>query len=125
MSYSSGSSSLPLGVAILAVLIGIFAVFLIVLSVLLFLFTGLAVPHSAAFFGVSLIGELFLFILGIILLVVATGLWDRELWALVLSIIVLGLLLIGDLVNGTLLTLGGIITVLLIVYLVAVHNHFH
>lgn len=125
MAYSTSANRLPLGVAIPAVLIGIFAIFLLILAVLLFIFTGYAVPHSAAYFGVSLVGELLLFLFGIVLLVVAAGLWNRELWALVLSIIVLGLLLIGDLINGSLLTLGGVVTLLLIVYLVAVHNHFH
>lgn len=125
MAYSTGVNRLPLGVAILAVLIGIFAVFLLIVAVLLFVFTGYSVPHAAAYFGVSLLGELLLFIFGLVLLFVATGLWNRELWALALSIIVLGLLLLGDLINGTLLTLGGLVTLLLIVYLVAVHNHFH
>ena len=124
MSYSSSPNNLPLGVAIIAVLIGLFGVFLLVISVLLFLFTGL-IPHSTAYFGVSLIGELLLFIFGVVLLVVATGLWDQELWALVLSIIVIGFLFVGDLLNGTLLTLGGLVTLLLLIYLIAVHRHFH
>jgi hypothetical protein len=116
----------PLGVAILAVLIGIVAAILLVGSLLLFLFGAAAYAHSAySFFGATIVGAVILLILSLILFAVATGLWDLKLWALVLSIIVVALLWIGQAVTSGLLSLGGILLVLLLIYLAAVHRHFH
>lgn len=116
----------PLGVAILAVLIGIVAAILLIGSLLLFLFGAAAYAHSAyAFFGPSIVGAVVLLVFSLILFAVATGLWDLKLWALVLSIIVVALLWIGEAITGGLLNLGGILLLLLLIYLAAVHRHFH
>ncbi|MCI4318185.1 MAG: hypothetical protein L3J96_06565, partial [Thermoplasmata archaeon] len=75
-SYGSGPSSLPLGVGILAVLIGIVGALFLIASIILFLVLLIASPfHFAtfAFFGLGLIGAILLLIFGIILVVVATG----------------------------------------------------
>ena len=114
----------PLGVAILAVLLGLFAVVLLIASLLLFLFGGYLYLHDVAYFGTSLVGAALLLLFAIVLFVVATGLWDLELWALVLSIIVVGILWLGDIVAGRILTLGSLILVLILIYLVAVHREF-
>jgi len=115
----------PLGVAILAVLIGIFGAFLLIGSILLFLF-GTALYGEGQFlhYGAPLVAGLILFIVAIILLAVATGLWDLRLWALVVSIIVVGFLWLGDLVAGQIVTLGSLVLILLLVYLVLVRHHF-
>lgn len=116
----------PLGVAILAVLIGIVGGILLIGSFLLFLLGGAAYAHSAyAFFGATVVGAAILLVLALVLLAVATGLWDLKLWALVLSIIVVALLWIGEAASGGVLTWSGILLLLLLVYLAAVHRHFH
>jgi hypothetical protein len=123
----STDRSLPLGVAILAVLIGLVGfVFLIGgLIVLAAAVLGLTFPTlGLAAFGTGLIAGLLLTIFAIVLLAVAFGLWDTELWALVLSIIVVVLLLIGYVIRGDILSLGGIILVILLIYLIAVNQHF-
>jgi hypothetical protein len=123
-SSSSYEPGLPLGVAILAVLIGLFGLFYVVIG-LLGLFINLAgLGVAPAFVHTGVIAALFLLVVGIIMLVVATGLWDQELWALVLCIIIVGALFILDVVNGALFTLSGIVSGLLLIYLVAVHRHF-
>lgn len=115
----------PLGVAILAVLIGIFAALLLLASLVLFLF---GVPFAGApgvgFGAGALVAAGVLLLLAILLFVVATGLWDLRLWALVLSIIVIGFLWLSDALSGRLLSLAALVELGLLVYLVLVHRHF-
>jgi hypothetical protein len=124
-SYDAPRRSLPVGVAIISILIGLLAVLLLVASLVLFLFGGYLYFHDVAYFGSSLLGAVLLLIFSIVLFVVALGLWNLELWALVLSIVVVGILWVEDVVAGRLISLGGVILVLLLVYLIAVHRHFH
>ena len=116
--------TLPLGVGILAVLLGLVGVLLLVASLLLFALSGLAFFHPFAFFGVTLLGAILLLIFGIVLLVVAVGLWRLEMWALVLALVVLLILLVERLVAGPILSFGTVVLALLLVYLVAVRRHF-
>jgi hypothetical protein len=117
---------LPLGVAILAVLIGIFGfvVFLVGLLLLLAIagwaITGVAV--SSVFGYTGTIAGFIIVIIGLVILTVATGLWDQELWALVLAIIVLLFYGAAEFFAGA--WLGLAIVALLLVYLVAVSGHF-
>jgi hypothetical protein len=117
---------LPLGVAILAVLIGIFGFFILLLGVLLLLsVAGLALGGLGitSVFGVTgLVAGLVIVIVGAVILAVATGLWDQELWALVLAILVLLFYGFVEFSNGS--WFGLLIVVLLLVYLVAVSRHF-
>ncbi len=125
--YVPNARTLPLGVAILAILIGIFGAILLVASVLLFLLLAAHIGFGAtpfAYFGVSLLAAVLLLIFAVLLLVVASGLWHLEMWALVLSIIILGILWISDVVSGKLLTVGSLVLLALLVYLVLVRNHF-
>ncbi len=115
---------LPLGVAILAVLIGIFGALLLVVGILVLLAIGVGATAGLAIFGGGLLGGLLLVLIGAVILAVAKGLWDQELWALVLCLILVGLLVLSDLLRGTILSLGGLILVVLLIYLVAVHKHF-
>lgn len=115
----------PLGVAILAVLIGLFGALLLLGSIVLFLVgTPLVGTSGFGLSGSVFIDAVVLLILAILLFVVATGLWDLQMWALVLSIIVVGFLWLSDVVTGHLLSLSSLIEVLLLVYLILVRHHF-
>src|SRR5277367_2032178 len=117
---------LPLGVAILAVLIGIFGFviflfgLLLLLSIAGFALNGLAI--SSVFGVTGTAASIIIMIIGLVILAVATGLWDQELWALVLAILVLLFYGAADFFSAAWLSLA--IVVILLVYLVAVSSHF-
>ena len=116
----------PLGVALLAVLIGLFGFLVLIAGVLVLVGVAagafLSVP---AFFGTAgLTLGVIVFIVGIILLAVAYGLWDLRMWALALAILVLILYLVVYALAGDFVSWGFIISLLLLVYLVAVSRHF-
>ncbi len=118
----------PLGVSILAVLVGIYGVVLI-LGGLLLLVGSVALsalgfgPHFLGLVGV-LAGAVVL-IVGLIILGVALGLWHLRLWALVLALIVTFVELLGYAVGGNFVSFGFIFSLIIFVYLIAVHRHFH
>jgi hypothetical protein len=122
---ASYQRSLPLGVAVLAVLIGLFGFVLLLAGVLILTVSiiGYTIPGFAVF-GATVLGGALLTIFAIVLPAVAFGLWNTELWALVLSILVVVLLLIGEVVNEGLFALGTILLALRLVYLVAVSGQF-
>ncbi|MDE1837781.1 MAG: hypothetical protein KGJ23_14355 [Euryarchaeota archaeon] len=116
---------LPILVGILAILIGIIG-FFVLLGGLLLLLAGLGVALGYRFFGQGAFGSDvlaggFYFILGIVMLATARGLWDLEFWALVLTILVVSLLLIGSYFVSLFLF---IIFLILLIYLVLVRRHF-
>jgi hypothetical protein len=118
--------SRPLGVSILAVLIGIVGFFFILAGALLALLgvgVGLSIPLSGLGFSVSVIGIIIL-VIGLIILGLALGLWHQRLWALVLSIIVFALNFLADAAAGAYFSLGAILSLVLVIYLIAVHRHF-
>ncbi len=117
------SPTLPLGVAILAILIGIFG-FFYVIGGLLLLLLSVAIGGSHGLFVAGPLGAIFLLLFGVVLLAVAYGLWGRELWALALTALVLILILVGDAVSGALVSLSSVVAVLLLVYLILVRGHF-
>ena len=135
MSGSSSSvPSLPLGVAILAVLTGLVGAFILIagLVVVLVALYVIAGAGWATVFGTGLLAGLITFIVGIVVLAVATGLWDQEMWAFVLAVIATGAgvlwFIARPLWDG-----GGLVSVetwpalifgVLFVYLLAVKNHF-
>ncbi len=115
--------SLPLGVAILAILIGLFGFFYLIGGLLLLVLSiGLAGAHGL--FVAGPVGALFLVLFGVVLLAVAWGLWGRELWALALTALVLILIFLGNLLSGALVSLSTVVVVLLLVYLFLVRDHF-
>ncbi|MGI0132490.1 MAG: hypothetical protein ACREDK_05290 [Thermoplasmata archaeon] len=125
--YVRVSSLRPLGVAILAVLIGILGALFLVGSIILFLvvfFASAFAPNALWVFGPGLLGAVLLLIFGVVLLVIARGLWDLEMWALVLSFIVLGVAWISDVVQGLILSLTALLLLALLVYLFLVRRHF-
>jgi hypothetical protein len=120
----------PLGVAILAVLVGIYGI-LVILGGLL-LVVGAAVGSLSglvtlpAHFGGSsgaLIG-IIVFIIGLIILGVAVGLWNLRMWALVLALIVTFIELVIYGLAGAYLTLTFVLSLIVFVYLLAVSRHF-
>lgn len=121
--------SRPLGVAILAFLIGLFGFLwfiiglLVVAGVSIHAFTGLGFNSS---FGpvTGLFGGVVILILGLIVLGVAVGLWRLHMWALVLALLVLILEMVVYGIAGAFLTFGFIVSLLLFLYLIAVHRHF-
>lgn len=117
------SSRLPLGVAILAILIGIVGFFYLIGGILLLVLRFGLLGTGPLFVGGPL-GAVLLLILGIVLLAVASGLWGRELWALALTALVLVLILIGNILEGALVSLSTVVVVLLLIYLIAVRDHF-
>jgi len=132
--YASGVPRLPLGVAVLAVLTGLVG-FLVLIAGLVIVLVALYVLSSvgwAAMFGTGLIAGLITLVIGAIVLAVATGLWDQELWAFVLAVIVTGAavlwfvarpLVAGDGI-GSIETVPAVVSGLLFIYLLAVSDHF-
>jgi hypothetical protein len=118
----------PLGVAILAVLVGIFGAILIVGGILLLtgvvLITFLGVPSSIGGVG-GLVGSVIVLIVGLIILGLALGLWHLRMWALVLTLLFVIFELISYGLAGAFVTFGFILALLLFVYLLAVHRQFH
>jgi hypothetical protein len=121
--------SRPLGVAILAILIGLFGFLwfviglLIVAGVSIHAFTGLGVSGA---FGptTGLIAGVIILVVGLIVLGVAVGLWRLHVWALVLAILVLLLEMVVYGLAGDFVSFGFIVSLLLFLYLLAVHRHF-
>jgi hypothetical protein len=120
-------SRLPLGVAILAILIGIFGFFVLIDGLLLLLTVagvslgGLGV--TSVFGATGIVAAIIIVIIGLVILGTAVGLWNQELWALVLAILVLLFYAVVEFVGSAWLSL--LIVVLLLVYLVAVSRHFY
>lgn len=125
--YAAPRNPLPLGVGILAILIGILGAIFLVGSILLFIVLLLGkgfAPQLLPLFGVGLIAAVVLLVFGIVLLVVASGLWHLEMWALVLSFIVIGIAWVSDVLQGQVLSLSAIVLLVLLIYLFLVRNHF-
>jgi len=119
--------SRPLGVAILAVLIGIYG-FLVILAGALVIAGATAlkffgVPSAFAGIGGVTLGAIVL-VIGLIILGLAVGLWHLRMWALVLTILFLLFELVLYGLAGAFVSLGFILALILFVYLLAVHRHF-
>lgn len=132
--YASGYPSLPLGVAVLAVLAGLVGVFVLIAGAVIVL-VALYVIASVGWtgmFGSGVVAGLITLIIGAVVLAAATGLWDQELWAFVLAVIVTGataLWFIGlPLLDGggvaSIETWPALVSGGLLVYLRAVRNYF-
>jgi hypothetical protein len=119
--------SRPLGVAILAVLIGIYGFVEFLLG--LFLLVGSAVFSSVApsysAFGLTgvAVGAVFA-VIGLIILGLAVGLWHLRMWALVLMLIFLAIEMILNGLAHAFISFGFIVALILFIYLLAVNRHF-
>jgi len=118
---------LPIGVAVVSVLIALFAVTM-VLAGLLFLLAasfGNVVPASLEIFqSIDVFGAGILMVLGASLIAVATALWRQESWALWLTL----LLVFGTTAylffTGS-ITVLFLIFVVLFIYLISVRRYFY
>lgn len=121
-------ASRPLGVAILAVLVGIFGVLLIVGGALVIAGAAalayLGVPSGFAGLSGVIVGVIVL-IVGFIILGLALGLWHLRMWALVLTLIFVILEVVTYGLAGNFVSFGFIFALILLVYLLAVRRHFH
>ena len=118
--------SLPVGVAVLSVLIAIGGL-VVLLSGILFLlnlYVGTAIPTQILILHeVDAIGAAILVLLGAVLIGVATALWNQEAWALYTTVVVLFLALAYLFFTST-ITVVFLLFLLLFVYLLAVRHHF-
>ncbi len=123
----SPSPSRPLGVAILAFLVGLFGFLLILGGALVVAgataLSFLGVPSGFAGLGGVEFGAIVL-IIGLIVLGLALGLWHLRMWALVLTLLFVIFELISYGLAGLFVTFGFIFALILFVYLLAVHRHF-
>jgi hypothetical protein len=120
--------SRPLGVAILAVLVGIFGVLLIIGGILL-LALGVTIHFlgvGSGIFGLAsvIVGAIVL-IVGLIILGIALGLWHLRMWALVLALLFTLFELVTLGIAGQFVSFGFILSLIIFIYLLAVHRHFH
>ena len=119
--------SLPIGVAILSVLIGILGIILVLAGGLFLLryYAGDAVPTSVLIIhSVDAIGASLLVLLGAVFLSLATALWRKEAWALYTTVAVtFGGLAFLFFTNS--ITYLFLILLVVFVYLLVVRHHFY
>lgn len=118
--------SLPLGVAVLSILVGIYGFALFLLGLLLFVGRSLHISYlSVPVFGLSgypLAAAVT--IVGLVLLGIATALWRLRLWALVLALLFLVYELAAYAYAREFVTLGFVLSLVIFLYLIAVNRHF-
>jgi hypothetical protein len=126
---STKEGELPILVGLLAILIGLFGFFFLIVGVLLIAASVgvLGLPAAGAYAivnGGALFAGVVTLIFGAVLITVATGLWDLELWALILTgavvAVMVALLVVASDFGWSLLIAVG-----LLVYLVLVRGHFY
>jgi hypothetical protein len=138
-----GTPGLPLGVAIIAVLVGIIGAFILIggcVVVVAGLFSTISSGQFGDWFGHTLLAGLITIILGLILLAVAFGLWDQALWAYVIALLVMIVAFLWDVgrpiynsranvtasvVASAVFTIPAIVTLVILIYLLLVHEHFY
>ncbi len=121
--------SLPLGVAILAFLVGLYgfvvAVFgaLVVVGYSIHQILDYLGPASA--FGLQgVVYGIVVLIVGLIILGIGIALWRLRLWALVLGLLFLLFEMVTYVAAGRLVSVGFFLALLIFVYLLAVNRHF-
>ena len=121
------TASRPLGVAILAVLVGLFGILLVIGGVLVLALgsTSLVGDLELGISGTSaLLLGIIVLVYGLVVLGVAVGLWDLRMWALALAVIVLLVQIAFHAIDNTYLSVGFFVDLLLLIYLIAVSRHF-
>jgi hypothetical protein len=118
---------LPLGVAVVSIIIGLVG-FLLVLAALLFVLgelPGAVVPTSLEIFAAGdTFGALILLVVGVSLLAVATALYRQETWALWTTIVLVFVMTAYLFFTGS-ITILFVLFVVLLVYLLAVRRYFY
>jgi hypothetical protein len=125
---TSSPGSLPIGVAILAVLIGIYGFFVFLIGLLIAVGSSFFAAYGGAnplgSYGYSgVIGGLIVLIIGLIILGLALGLWNQRMWALVLTVLFLILVIVLDALAHA-YSIGFFVAIVLLIYLFAVSSHF-
>ncbi|MGI0071080.1 MAG: hypothetical protein ACRECT_03290 [Thermoplasmata archaeon] len=117
----------PLGVAVISVLIALFAVVLVLAGILFLLsgYLGNFVPSSLDLIpSLDFVGAVIVAILGAALLGIATSLWNQETWALWTTLVLvfgtIAYLFFTDSIDLLLL-----VFVVLFVYLISVRRYFY
>jgi hypothetical protein len=117
----------PLGVAVLAVLIALFALVIVLAGMIYLLsdFLGGFVPATLDLFpSIDLLGAVILVLLGAAMLGIATSLWRQETWALWTTIVLVFLVTAYLFFTGS-ITVLFLIFVVLFVYLISVRRYFY
>ena len=117
--------SLPLGVAVLAVLVGIYGFVLFVLGLLAF--THIAVSQYLGVPSLGLSGyehATLVTLFGLVILGIGVALWRLRLWALVLGLLFLLYEIVTYAYAGKYETFGFILALVIFLYLIAVNRHF-
>jgi hypothetical protein len=119
--------SLPIGVAILAIVTAAVGVLLMVSGILFVLsyYGGLVVPSSLVIFHFgSAVGATVLVVLGAVIALLSSALWHQELWSfyLMVGFLFLGLayLFFTDSISYLF-----VIVLVVFIYLIAVRHHFY
>ena len=118
---------LPIGVAIVAVLLALLAIVLVLAGVLFLINTivGNVVPPVFELVPtIDLLGAAILSVLGVALLVIATALWRQETWALWTTIVLVFATTAYLFFTGS-ITVLFLLFVILFVYLLAVRRYFY
>jgi hypothetical protein len=118
--------SLPLGVAVLSILVGLYGFALFLLGLLLFVGRSL----HASYLTVPVFGltgyplAAAVTIVGLVILGIAVALWRLRLYALVLALLFLIYELVAFAYAREFETLGFVLSVVIFLYLIAVNRHF-
>ena len=118
---------LPIGVAIVSVLVAALAVVMVLAGLLFFLgvFVPNVVPASLEIFSsIDLYGAAILVILGAALLGIATSLWHQETWALWTTIVLVFATAAYLFFTGS-ITVLFLVFVVLFLYLISVRRYFY
>lgn len=118
----------PLGVALLAAIIGFIGFLFLIVGILAALASfAMGFHYTGMDFGFDRISDsllvvgLIILIFGIIIMALALGLWHLERWALMFSLLVFGILFVLDILN---LDIYALFWGLIVVYLILVREHF-
>ena len=118
--------SLPIGVAILALLVGLYGFFVFVVGLLAFagitVATYLGEPLKFGLTGYALAA--LVTVIGLIILGIGVALWRLRLWALVLGLLFLLFEIVSYALAGAYLSLGFLLALVIFLYLIAVNRHF-
>ncbi len=118
---------LPIGVAVVSVIVAALAVVMVLAGLLFFL--GVLVPNFVPasleiFTSIDLLGAAILVILGSALLGIATSLWHQETWALWTTIVLVFGTAAYLFFTGS-ITVLFLIFVVLFIYLISVRRYFY
>ncbi|HTT73512.1 MAG TPA: hypothetical protein VMG99_05115 [Thermoplasmata archaeon] len=132
--YATPTPRLPLGVAVLAVLTGLVGALILLAGIVIVLVALFAIASAGwvAPFGAGMIAGLVILLVGAVVVAIASGLWDQELWAFVLAVLVTGAGVLWFVARplwdgggvASIETLPALVFGGLFVYLLAVNNHF-